>query len=138
MERAHLLKKWGFTCSCPLCTSPPSTIVASDARRKEIAKLQDLAIRAFQANKPYQALRLTRQILPLLPKEELFPLESEQLENMSRIYFVLNDMDKAEKYARLSLEVLARQGYIKGVEGWMVGKMFRRFEEEEGPRGVRY
>lgn len=57
---------------------------------------------------------------------------------MSRIYFVLNDMDKAEKYARLSLEVLARQGYIKGVEGWMVGKMFRRFEEEEGPRGVRY
>ncbi|KAK4664328.1 uncharacterized protein QC763_504530 [Podospora pseudopauciseta] len=137
-ERAHLLKKWGFTCSCPLCTSPPSTIAASDARRKEIAKLQDLAIRAFQANKPYQALRLTRQILPLLPKEELFPLESEQLENMSRIYFVLNDMDKAEKYARLSLEVLARQGYIKWVEGWMVGKMFRRFEEEEGPRGVRY
>lgn len=76
--------------------------------------------------------------MPLLPKEELFPLESEQLENMSRIYFVLNDMDKAEKYARLSLEVLARQGYIKWVEGWMVGKMFRRFEEEEGPRGVRY
>ncbi|KAK0669212.1 hypothetical protein QBC41DRAFT_224471 [Cercophora samala] len=137
-ERSHLLKKWGFTCSCPLCTSTPEAIAASDARRKEIMKLQDHAIRAFQANKPYQALRLTRQILPLLPKEELFPLESEQLENMSRIYFVLNDMENAEKYARQSLEVLAKQGYIKQVEGWMVGKMFRRFEEEEGPRGVRY
>ncbi|KAK4201685.1 hypothetical protein QBC40DRAFT_338880 [Triangularia verruculosa] len=137
-ERAHLLKRWGFTCSCPLCTSSPEEIAASDHRRKEIAKLQDHAIRAFQANKPYQALRLTRQILPLLPKEELFPLESEQLENMSRIYWVLNDMENAERYAKESLEVLARQGYIKSVEGWMVRRMWERFEEEEGPRGVRY
>ncbi|KAK0716660.1 hypothetical protein B0T21DRAFT_266491, partial [Apiosordaria backusii] len=133
-ERTHLLKRWGFTCTCPLCTASPEAIAASDARRKEIEKLRDSAIRAFQANKPYQALRLTRQVLPLLAKEELFPVESEQLENLSRIYWVLNDMEKAEKYARRSLEVLANQGYIKEVESWMIKKMWRRFEEEEGPR----
>ncbi|KAK4175774.1 hypothetical protein QBC36DRAFT_189012 [Triangularia setosa] len=137
-KRTHLLKKWGFTCTCSLCSLSPDLTAASDARRRQISALQENAIRAFQANKPYQALKLTREILPLLPKEELFPLESEQLENMSRIYWVLNEMENAEKYARKSLEVLARQGYIKGVEGWMVTKMWRRFEEEEGPKGGRY
>jgi hypothetical protein len=91
-------------------------------------------VRAFQAGRPYQALRLTRQVLALLPAEELFPLVSEQYENMARIFYVLRDGENAERYARMSLGVLREQGYIGEVKTEMVEGMWRRFEEEEGGR----
>ncbi|KAK4192385.1 hypothetical protein QBC35DRAFT_459557 [Podospora australis] len=137
-ERKKNLKQWGFECSCDLCTASPAEVQASDNRRKKIEELRDYAIRAFQAGKPYQALRLTRQVINLLASEELFPMYSEQYENMARIFWVLNDMKNAEKYARMSLDILVEQGYIPYVKDEYIDVMWRRFEQEEGPRGERY
>ncbi|KAK4038063.1 SET domain-containing protein 5 [Parachaetomium inaequale] len=135
--RAQKLQQWDFTCHCPLYTARQPQHDASDARRREIDTLRDHAMGAFQAGRPYQALRLTRQVLALLPAEELFPLYSEQYENMARVFYVLRDMENAEKYARLSLGVLEEQGYVttsiagEGGRGEALGRMWRRFEEEE-------
>lgn len=137
-ERKKSLKQWGFECTCDLCTASPAEVRASDNRRKQIEELRDYAIRAYQAGKPYQALRFTRQIVDLLPSEELFPMYSEQYENMARIFWTLNDMKNAEKYVRLSLEILAEQGYIRYVKDDHLEFMWKRFEQEEGPRGVRH
>lgn len=132
-ERKQLLQKWGFTCQCALCTGSASEIAASDARRQQIETLRDYAIRAFQGGKPYQALRFTRQVIGLLASEELFPMYSEQYENMARVFFVLGDMANAEKYARMSLQTLAEQGYIEGgVREELLERMWARFREEEG------
>ena len=117
--------------SSDLCTARPAEIAASDARRKQVDLLREQAIDAFQSGKPYQALRLTRQVLNLLPSEELFPLYSEQYENMARIYWVLRDMKKAEENARVSLEILAEQGYIDRFRPEYLDMMWRRFEQEE-------
>ncbi len=40
-KRRHALLQhnWGFTCTCPLCTSAPEVLAASDARREMIDKL---------------------------------------------------------------------------------------------------
>ncbi len=38
-RHAILLHNWGFTCTCPLCTSAPEVLAASDARRERIDKL---------------------------------------------------------------------------------------------------
>ncbi|KAK4162365.1 SET domain-containing protein 5 [Cladorrhinum sp. PSN259] len=126
-ERKKALKQWGFQCTCDLCTASPAKIKASDARRRQIDELREHAVGAFQANKPYQALRLTRQVLNLLPAEELFTFYSEQYENMARIFYVLGDKKNAELYARKSLEVLAEQGYLQGVRDKQVEFMWRKF-----------
>ncbi|KAK4124333.1 SET domain-containing protein [Parathielavia appendiculata] len=133
-ERQRRLHKWGFTCTCSLCSAPEAEREASDARRREIERLRDDAVRAFQAGRPYTALRLTKQVLALLPAEGLFPLYSEQYENMARIFYVVRDMENAERYANMSLGVLREQGYVGEVGREMVEGMWRRFEDEEGGR----
>jgi len=76
-------------------------------------------------------LRITRQILNLLPQEELFPQYAEHYENMARIYFVLRDQENAVKYAKKSLDVLKEQGYINRIRPEHYQVMWRRFAEEE-------
>ncbi len=133
--RATKLQQWGFTCRCPLCTAPQSEIDASDARRQQIETLREHAVQAFQAGRPYQALRFTRQVVKLLPGEELFPLYGEAYENLARIFYVLRDRGNAEKYANMSLAVLAAQGYVgREEQRGYVERMWARFEEEEGGR----
>ena len=114
-DRQKALKLWGFECRCSLCTAGEKEISASDARRRKIELLRSQTVEAFVAGKPHQALRLSRQVLDLIPTEELFPLYSEQYENMARAYWHMWDREKADKYARMSLDVLAEQGYIEGV-----------------------
>ncbi|GAB1317386.1 SET domain-containing protein [Madurella fahalii] len=133
-ERKKNIKQWGFECTCSLCTASKAEIEASDARRRQIETLREYAIRAFQAGRPYQALRFTRQIINLLPSEELFPMFSEQYENMARIFYVLRDKKNAEKYATMSLEILAEQGYIESVRPEHLEQLWKRFEQEEGGR----
>ncbi|KAK3346132.1 hypothetical protein B0T25DRAFT_551148 [Lasiosphaeria hispida] len=130
-ERKEALQLWGFNCTCSLCMSSPAQVAASDERRRQIADLRSEAISAFQTGRSYQALRITRQVVNLLPAEELFPLYSEQYENMARVYFVLRDREKAEKYAKLSLDVLAEQGYIDRVKPELLDTMWKRFADEQ-------
>ncbi|KAK3376839.1 hypothetical protein B0T24DRAFT_677702 [Lasiosphaeria ovina] len=129
-ERHKALQQWGFNCTCALCTAGTEAVAASDARRRQVDALRGQAVEAFRRRKPYEALRLTRQVLGLLPAEELFPLYSEQYENMARIYWVLQDMERAEENARLSLDVLARQGYIDSVTPGHLDMLWRQFERE--------
>jgi hypothetical protein len=96
--------------------------------------LKQEAIGAFQAGKVYLSLKLTRQILPLLPKENMFQEVADQYENMSRIYYVMRDRKKATKYAKKSLGVLVEMGYLQLVQEEHVDVMFARFEEDEGGR----
>ena len=94
-------------------------------------------MRAFQADKPYQALRLTRQVLGLLREEGggLFQMEGEQYENMARNFWVVGDGENAERYGRLVVEGLRVQGFEIGEgDGDALEGLWRRFEEEEGPR----
>lgn len=132
--RKKALKLWGFDCQCALCTAPAAEVAASDARRTQIEQLHEQAIDAFQAGRAFQALRITRQILNLLPTEELFVHYAEQYENMARIYFVLRDQENAVKYARMSLEVLLEQGYIKRIQPEHYAVMWKRFADEEAGR----
>ncbi|KAH6615474.1 hypothetical protein B0J18DRAFT_459495 [Chaetomium sp. MPI-SDFR-AT-0129] len=135
-ERAQKLRPWGFTCTCSLCTAPPDELAASDARRRELQQLNGAARSAFQAGRPYEALRLTRQILARLPREDLlFGLGSEQYENLARVYYVLGERAEARRYVRKALEIRVEQGYDEGPVGEReVEGVLRRFAEEEGVR----
>ncbi|KAK3321969.1 hypothetical protein B0H66DRAFT_638475 [Apodospora peruviana] len=134
-ERHKALKHWGFECQCDLCTSSEQEIAASDARRREIDDLRGQAAAAYQEGKPYQALRLTRQVLGLIPSEELFPLYSEQYENIARIYWILGDWETGLKYARQSLDVLREQGYLEDVRPEHLEVMVTNFRQSVGTAG---
>ncbi|KAK3320136.1 hypothetical protein B0T19DRAFT_488318 [Cercophora scortea] len=129
VQRKRALEVWGFECKCSLCSSSQNEIAASDARRRQIETLRGQVVEAFQDGKPFQALRLSRQVLNLLPSEELFPLYSEQYENMARAYWFLRDREKTMKYAKMSLEVLVEQGYIERVTPEHLEAMWRNFAE---------
>ncbi|KAL2268232.1 hypothetical protein VTJ83DRAFT_3078 [Remersonia thermophila] len=133
-ERAKRLSRWGFTCRCSLCEADAEAREASDKRRAEIQQLRDHAIRAYQAGRAYQALRFTRQVINLLGPEGLWQLYPEQYENVARIFYTLRDRANAEKYANMSLGLLAEQGEIPRADREAVERLLARFEEEEGGR----
>ncbi len=74
--------------------------------------MRDDVVRAFKDGNAPRAIELTRRILSLMHIEEMFPMYSEQYENLGRIYWAIGDRKNAEKYAQTSLDLLAEQGYI--------------------------
>ncbi len=95
-----------------MCSASKDEIAASDERRLRIETLRDEVVEAFQAAKAAKAIKLTHEILELSRQEEIFPLYSEQYENLARIYSAIKDRKNMLKYAQMALDTLAEQGYI--------------------------
>ncbi|KAK4213122.1 hypothetical protein QBC37DRAFT_388231 [Rhypophila decipiens] len=131
-ERQRRLQRWSFTCSCALCTAPQETISASDKQRTEIEDARDKAIEAFKYGRPYEAISLTKKILNLIPSEELYPWESEQYENLARVYWLMGDKKTGDSYARLSLRKLAEQGFIDAARKEYFDLLVKEFKEDVG------
>ncbi|KAM7192440.1 SET domain containing protein [Rhypophila sp. PSN 637] len=131
-ERQRRLQKWSFTCSCSLCTAPEEIISASDKQRTEIEDYRDKAIEAFKHGRPYEAISLTKKILNLIPSEELYPWESEQYENLARVYWLIGDKKTGDSYARLSLRKLAEQGFIDAARKEYFDLLVKEFKEDVG------
>jgi len=127
-DRKQALGRWGFNCTCSLCSASRQEIEASDARRRLLYSLRDQAFSAFQQGKAYQALRLTKQVINMIPIEELFPLYSEQYENLARLYWSLGDHEKARENAKKSLDVLVEQGYLDSFKPEYLEMMWKNFE----------
>ncbi len=128
IEREKSLQRWGFKCSCDLCTASSDEVAISDTRRLQIQTKRDQVVEAYQAGNAERAVALTEEILELMRQEDLFQLYSEQYENLGRVYWAIGDKKKAEKYARMSLAVLEEQGYVK-VESGHVRMLLRSFAE---------
>ncbi|KAK3690095.1 hypothetical protein B0T22DRAFT_481275 [Podospora appendiculata] len=128
-KRQKALEVWRVECRCSLCCNSKTEMASSDARRRQIERLRGQVVKAFQDGKPFQALRLSRQVLNLLPSEELFPLYSEQYEHMARAYWFIRNREKTMKYAKMSLEVLVEQGYIERDMPEHLEAMWKNFAE---------
>lgn len=71
-RQQKLLKNFRFTCSCRLCSLPPSSQLSSDARLDEISRLDDLIGNETQAVRaPLQALQRIHKLLKLCEEEGL-------------------------------------------------------------------
>ncbi|KAM7212239.1 hypothetical protein V8F06_012375 [Rhypophila decipiens] len=131
-ERQRRLQRWSFTCSCSLCKAPQETISTSDKQRTEIEDARDKAIEAFKYGRPYEAISLTKKVLSLIPSEELYPWESEQYENLARVYWLMGDKKTGDSYARLSLRKLAEQGFIDAARKEYFDLLVKEFKEDVG------
>ena len=113
IDRQKALERWGFKCSCDLCTASSEEVAASDTRRLQIQNKYGHVYKAYQAGEAERAISLTNEILELMKEEDLFQLYSEQYENLGRIYWASGDKTNAIKYAKKSLDILEQQGHIQ-------------------------
>ncbi|KAI1806354.1 SET domain-containing protein [Daldinia bambusicola] len=112
-ERREALQKWGFECTCSLCTASKTEVAASDYRRAKIKALRREVMKAVEAWDGSKAVKLTHEILELMKSEDLAPLYSSQYEIMARLYWKAKDKKTATKYAQMSIDVLVDQGYLE-------------------------
>ena len=133
-ERQRALQRWGFTCTCAMCTASASEIAESDARRSRIQELKKSVVEALKApsspppqeaaageekeegkdrtQRLAQAISHAEEALALTRAEELRSLYAEQHDALGRLYWAAGDRELAVDHARLSLEVLEDVGYV--------------------------
>ncbi|KAI1138320.1 SET domain-containing protein [Hypoxylon sp. FL0543] len=112
-ERRAGLSKWGFNCTCSLCTGSKAEIAASDYRREKIKELRQEVMKAVEAWDGTKAVKLTHEILELMRAEDLAPLYASQYEIMARLYWKARDTNTATKYAQKSIATLVDLGYLE-------------------------
>ncbi|RYP67269.1 hypothetical protein DL771_007358 [Monosporascus sp. 5C6A] len=121
-ERQRALQRWGFTCTCAMCTASDSQIAASDARRTRIRALKAGIVEVLNvrdgSNKSKsgnldRAIEMAHEVVVLVRREELRSLYAEQYDVLGRLYWAAGDRARAVAHARLSLKALEDIGYIE-------------------------
>ncbi|KAI0827489.1 SET domain-containing protein [Hypoxylon sp. FL0890] len=112
-ERRAGLLKWGFNCTCSLCTGSKAEVAASDYRREKIKELRQEVMKAVEAWDGTKAVKLTHEVLELMRAEELAPLYASQFEIMARLYWKAKDTKTGTKYAKMSIDTLVDLGYLE-------------------------
>ncbi|KAG5640963.1 hypothetical protein DXG03_006524 [Asterophora parasitica] len=125
-RRAHLLSHYGFLCTCPFCTLPPTSQSASDAARFELREWRhtrpvyagwatDLCrADSFVLDSHFAALELIR-------REGLEGMESAFVREVCLCYAVLGEEGEFREWAgRLEgLSEVRDPGMAKEVRGWL-------------------
>ncbi|KAI1444129.1 SET domain-containing protein [Annulohypoxylon stygium] len=116
-ERQADLQKWGFNCTCSLCTASKAEVAASDYRRSKIKDMRQEVMKAVEAWDGTKAVKLTHEVLELMRAEDLAPLYASQYEIMARLYWKARDKKTGAKYAKMSIDTLVDQGYLEDSPG---------------------
>lgn len=111
-ERQALLADWGFQCTCDMCTAAPAEIAASDNRRQKITQLKADIMDFLNRGKVHGAVKMIREVIDVMDKENLRPLMTEQYETLARIQWALGNKEKGVEYARESIRLLTDHGFM--------------------------
>jgi hypothetical protein len=129
-DRQRGLQRWSFKCTCDLCSADADATLASDTRRMKIASKREKAIKAYQDGNAQRAIELLNEVLALMHEEDLPLLTGEIFENLGRVYWAGGDREKGQRYARMSLETMAEQGYISRVRPGHLRALLRDYERD--------
>ncbi|KAL8286179.1 hypothetical protein RQP46_004667 [Phenoliferia psychrophenolica] len=126
-RQADLLERFGFTCSCEVCSLPPSALADSDKRRASISATID-AIPSLVGS-PLRLIIKVRQALKDCAAEGLVPFSVAIAWDAYQVAILYGDEASAKKWARRMLEyhILA-----DGLDSTEVVEARRL--EAEGPR----
>ncbi|KAB5572149.1 hypothetical protein GE09DRAFT_1282611 [Coniochaeta sp. 2T2.1] len=117
-ERQDVLKEWGFTCQCPLCSSSRRAIQQSDRRRNRIRTIRARLESADDGGGggsltgDEEVDGLAAELLRLVAEEGLEP-------QLVVAYMEVWNFEKAREYARMCEEAWVRYGGVEhdNVEG---------------------
>lgn len=106
--RRAILQKWGFKCTCSLCTRPPLVTAESDLRRIKIIETTNevdtlLVLQEDPRDEEVRrAIALTEEVLFLLEQEGLLAqFAAEQYDVLARCYKALGEEAQARWYAEM-------------------------------------
>ncbi|KAK4462951.1 SET domain-containing protein 5 [Cladorrhinum samala] len=109
-RQTRLSDSWGFDCTCSQCTLPELESMASDARVREISRLEKeiedkMARNGGREVKPEMAGRLVKLYLD----ERLEAYMAPTYTRAALIYSMFGDEEKATEYAREAVAALERE-----------------------------
>ena len=125
VRQDHLLRRWGFSCECALCTASPEELDASDDR---LSHIEEIRKEVFNLGKKggmdslRKAISLNEELLPLAEEEGLPEQVAETYHIQAWLYEAIGERKKARHFAGLVLSNMEEFGapekfeHIKTVE----------------------
>ncbi|KAH7066402.1 hypothetical protein BKA63DRAFT_585461 [Paraphoma chrysanthemicola] len=111
-KRTHLLSRWGFTCTCALCSLPPPEKKASDLRRVMIAQAEEKIIQLAESYDLPAAIALAHETIQMIIEEDVYPMLTDEYAMLAMLYLEHGDRKSAEKYGRLAWGLLGDLGFL--------------------------
>ncbi|KAK5658433.1 hypothetical protein OQA88_1822 [Cercophora sp. LCS_1] len=104
-ERQRILRaKWGFECTCDICSAPPAEIAESDARRDQINELGVAVLKHVENQDLKSAIKSHKDMMNAIEEEALAPHMGDYYEVMARLLAGTKNIKEAKKYVRLAIE----------------------------------
>lgn len=132
-ERQDMLRKrWGFTCTCSLCTASDAVIAASDARREAMRELRENVLAHVRKREWSQAVSHHLKMLEMIKEEGMLAPLGEHYEIVARLYKAAGDRERTAYWARMAIEDLEVYGGKEVYEQvWEMEEYVRRSGERK-------
>ncbi|KAF2662067.1 SET domain-containing protein [Lophiostoma macrostomum CBS 122681] len=129
-QRAESLSRYGFTCTCELCSLSASEKATSDKQRRLIQQVKPVIASRFREGKYQEAIHIIEDVVELIKAEALDSMLPDEYVFLARLHMMREDREKAEEYADLALELLDNLGFLGegGKEGWGVDELLKAFQ----------
>jgi len=107
-ERQERLDSWGFKCACHVCSQGLPEIAASDARVKEIAKIEEDLEKKVGSGEEIPR-DMGDKLVRLYEEEMLDNYLAHALTKAALLASMVGDREKTREYALLAVEALERE-----------------------------
>ncbi|KAF2822702.1 SET domain-containing protein [Ophiobolus disseminans] len=111
-QRATQLQRWGFTCTCALCSLPAPEKQASDLRRVMIAQSEEKIIALAESGNIDEAIALAHEATHLIADEQIHPMLTDEYSMLAMLYLEKGDRAQAEVYGRKAWSLLGDLGFL--------------------------
>jgi hypothetical protein len=117
-QRKAALARWGFTCTCPLCSLTGDAQKHSDILRQLIHQSESKILELAQTGKLDDAIALAEESIDMIidEKQEHFLTDSYAL--LAKLWLVKGNRGRAEVEARKSFELLVKMGFLGQQAKW--------------------
>ncbi|KAF7674584.1 hypothetical protein GT037_007344 [Alternaria burnsii] len=111
-KRQSLIKRWGFKCTCDLCSLPTQERQASDLRRTLIAQAEEKIIELAQEYKLTEAISLAEESVEMIKEEGIWPMLTDEYAMLAMLWLEKGEKGKAEMYGKKTHRLLADLGFL--------------------------
>jgi len=127
-----MLSRWGFLCTCSLCTASAEATKKSDERRELIKELRDAALDHVMKREFRKAIAKQADMIAVMEEEQMLSPMGEYWQIQARLYNTIGDYANAKKHAEMALEDLEVYGGRDYEEDVMEMKRLIAYVEKKG------
>lgn len=111
-RQKQLQNRWGFECTCSLCSASEKEVKKSDQRRQKIKELNREVQMLIRQEKFIRAIKVQKKVIELVEKENLHSQLWEHHWTLAELYSDVGDRGNTRRYAKKAYAELKE--YAKG------------------------